>query len=220
VTVSGRAFYDGAQAPASGKNIGPFGPRVRLDPADSDITRSMRYSTLSRENPPGTFSISDVSPGRYRLVDQGNRDYRLVGATWNGQDLFATPLEITGAGPITGIVVQLSSKQNSVSGRIRTADGQKPSAGVVLVFPREPSRWREPGVGAPLFRWVDVSADGQFSTTNLIPGDYLIAAVPGEERRRGFDPEFFRGLVTQATPATITESAALTFELRIIGKQR
>jgi hypothetical protein len=221
VTVSGRAFYDGADAPANGRTAGPFGPRVRLDPADADVTRSMPYSALVHENPaPATFSISNVTPGRYRLVDQGNRDYRLVGATWNGQDIFATPLEVTGTGPISGVVVQLSSKQNSVSGRIRTADGQKPSAGVVLIFPSEPSRWREPGVGAPLFRWVDVSSDGQFSTTNLIPGDYLIAALPVEERRRGFDTQFFQGLVTQATSVTMTESATLTFDLRIIGKPR
>jgi hypothetical protein len=220
VSVSGHALFDGADAPAAGRAAGLFGPMIRLDPADGDITRTMSFS-LNTATPPGpTFSIANVMPGRYRLLDFGNRDYRLVGATWNGRDLFATPLEVTGEGPVTGIVVYLSSKRSSVSGFVRASDGQAASAGAVLIFPQDRDRWREPGVSAVLFRSLDVSADGAFSTLNLRPGDYFIAAVPVQERRRGLDIGFLTLLAAQATRITLDESATLTVDLRVIGGRR
>ncbi len=220
VTVSGHALFDGADAPAAGRNTSPFGPAIRLDPADGDLARTASFSSNTNRPADSTFSIANVMPGRYRLLDQGNRDYRLVGATWNGRDLFATPLEVTGAGPVTGIVVHLSSKRNSVSGLVRAADSQKPSAGAVFIFPQDRERWREPGISALLFRSLDVSVSGSFSADNLIPGDYFIAAVPLEDRRRGLDIEFLTLLAPQATRITVNESATLTVDLRIIGVRR
>jgi len=220
VTVSGHALYDGADAPAAGRATGPFGPMIRLDPADGDLARTASFSLNTNRPADSTFSIANVMPGRYRLLDQGNRDYRIVGATWNGQDLFATPLEVTGASPLTGIVVYLSSQRNSVSGVVRTADGQKPSAGAVIIFPQDRVRWREPGISALLFRSQDVSVDGAFSAADLIPGEYFIAAVPLEDRRRGLDIEFLTSRAPQATRITVGESAKLTMDLRIIGDRR
>ena len=220
VTVSGHALFDGADAPADGRASGLFGPSIRLDPADGDLTRTASFS-LNPNRPAGpTFSIANVMPGRYRLIDGGNRDYRIVGASWNGQDLFATPLEVTGAGPVTGIVVHLSSKRNSVSGFVSASDGPRPSAGAVFIFPQDRDRWREPGISALLFRSLDVSVTGSFSTENLVPGDYFIAAVPPEERRRGLDIEFLKLLAPQAARITVGESATLTMDLRIIGGRR
>jgi hypothetical protein len=231
VTISGRAFFDGADAPAPGRAIVPFGPMITVDPADGDITRTVR-SSLTGFVPkvrdasgaqPGpadpTFSIPNVMPGRYRLIGDFNRDYHFVGATWNGQDLFAKPLDVTGEGPVTGIVVYLSSKKNSVSGVVRAADG-KPSAGAVLIFPQDPDRWRETGISAVQFRTLDVSLTGGFSTENLIPGDYFIAAVPIEDRKRGLDIDFLTTLTAQATRITLSETATLTIDLRIIGAPR
>jgi len=173
------------------------------------------------ELPDSTFSIRNVAPGHYRLTDgfAENGDYRLIGATWHGQDLFATPLDVTGEGPVTDIVVYLSSKKNAVSGVVR-ASNDKLSAGAVLIFPQDPARWREPGIFAPQFRTMDVSLTGAFSTENLIPGEYLIAAVRIEDRRRGLDIDFLKSLSPQATRITIDESSTLTMDLHIISVRR
>ena len=77
-----------------------------------------------------------------------------------------------------------------------------------------------PGPTALLFRSVDVSVTGAFATENLIPGDYFIAAVPLEDRRRGLDMEFLTSLAPQATRLTVSESATPTADLRIIGGRR
>jgi hypothetical protein len=220
VTVSGRALYDGADAPAAGRVTGPFGPHITIGPADGDITRTSSFSLNSARPAGPTFSIDNVMPGRYRLTDGSNRDYHLVGATWNGRDLFATPLEVTGNGPVTGIVLYLSSKKNSVSGVVRVADGQTPSAGAVLIFPQDTNRWKEPGISAVLFRSLDVSMTGAFSAQNLIPGDYFIAAVPLEDRRKGLDLDFLTLLAAQAKRITLGESATLTMDLRLIGGRK
>jgi hypothetical protein len=221
VTVSGHALFDGADAPAAGRAIGRFGPQIGIEPADGDTTRTIGSSMNTAELPDSTFSIRNVVPGHYRLTDgiAENGDYRLIGATWHGQDLFATPLDVTGEGPVTDIVVYLSSKKNAVSGVVR-ASNDKLSAGAVLIFPRDPARWREPGIFAPQFRTMDVSLTGAFSTENLIPGEYLIAAVRTEDRRRGLDIDFLKSLSPQATRITIDESSTLTMDLHIIGVRR
>lgn len=220
VTVSGRALFDGADAPAGGHSGGPFGPNIRLDPADGDLTRTSSFSHSASRSTAPTFSIENVMPGRYRLIAGFNRDYRLVGATWNGQDLFAKPLEVTGAGPVTGVIVYLSSKRNSVSGIVRGSDGHKPAAGAVLVFPQDSERWREPGISAALFRNVDVSVSGSFLIEDLIPGDYFIAAVPLKDRRRGIDIELLKLLAPQAIRFRVDEMSALKMDLRIIEALR
>jgi hypothetical protein len=219
VTISGRALFDGADAPATGRHAGPFGPAIGVDPADGDTTRSFRVSVQPTLSPDTTFSIANVVPGRYWLIEGVNRDYHLVAASWNGLDLLKTQLEVTGGSPVTGIVVYLSSKKNSVSGVVHAADG-KPSAGAVFIFPQDPDRWRETGISAVLFRSLDVSVTGAFSSENLIPGDYLIAAVPIEDRKRGLDIDFLKRLTPQATRITLSETATLTIDLRIIGVQR
>jgi uncharacterized protein (DUF2141 family) len=224
VTVSGHALFDGAEAPAAGRAIGRFGPKIGIEPADGDTRRTIGSSMNTATLPDSTFSIRNVVPGHYRLTDgmaeaRPNGDYRLIGATWHGQDLFATPLDVTGEGPVTDIVVYLSSKKNAVSGVVR-ASNDKLSAGAVLIFPQDPARWREPGIVAPQFRTMDVSLTGAFSTENLIPGEYLIAAVRTEDRRRGLDIDFLKSLSPQATRITIDESSTLTMDLHIIGVRR
>ena len=143
-----------------------------------------------------------------------------TGATWNGRDLFATPLEVTGEGPVTGIVVHLSSKQNTVSGVVRPPDGKVESDGAVLIFPEDRGRWREPGISAVLFRSLDVPATGAFTTQNLIPGEYFIAAVPLDDRHRGLDIEFLDLLAPKATRITVDESGAVTVDLRLTDVRR
>jgi hypothetical protein len=133
--------------------------------------------------------------------------------------LFATPLEVREGTPVTGIVVHLSSKRNVISGVVRAADG-KASAGAVLIFPQDPLRWREPGISALLFRSVAVASTGTFSAENLIPGDYFIAAVPIEDRRRLLDTEFLKSLTVQAKRITLDEASTLAVDLRLIGGGR
>ena len=99
MTVSGHALFDGAEAPAAGRAIGRFGPQIEIEPADGDTTRTIGSSMNTAKLPDSTFSIRNVVPGHYRLTDgiaeaRPNGDYRLIGATWHGQDLFATPLDV------------------------------------------------------------------------------------------------------------------------------
>ena len=111
VIVSGNAVYDGADAPGAGHSDSSFGPLIAIEPADGDLGKTMEYSAPHPKSPEPTFSIHNVLPGRYRLVDGPgpHSDYHLIGATWIGQYLFERPLEVIGDGPVTGFVVQLSS---------------------------------------------------------------------------------------------------------------
>jgi hypothetical protein len=222
-TVSGRILYDGVDPAANDQGMRIGRPLIRLDPADGDISRVATSSTwdfTSEIGPAGpTFSIPNVMPGRYWFLG-GDRSNRIVGATWNGRDLFATPLEVTGEGPVGDVVLRLSSKRNSVSGVIRASDSEVPSPGIVLIFPQNRNIWPEPGISAPLFRELEVSATGSFSVENLIPGDYFIVAFALESRKRGLDIGFLQSLAAQAKRITVDESARVTVELKLIGGRR
>jgi hypothetical protein len=97
-----------------------------------------------------TFTFENVKAGRYVLADPvvvGN-SHRLVGATWNGRDIVETPLVVSGDGPVTGIVVRMSTQFNKVTGTVRLAEGRVATDGAVVAFPVSPTAWLESALSA------------------------------------------------------------------------
>jgi hypothetical protein len=224
VRVSGHLEWDGTEVPPSGA---PVPPVVRLEPADGDVTLGIYFCQTQRPRPddapaPIPFSCENVKAGRYVLANWGvgGTTHRLAGATWNGRDIIESPLEVSGDGPVTGIVLRLSSQMNKVAGTVRGPDGRVASEGSVIAFPVSQAAWREAGVTAIRFRSANVGADGGYELRSLLPGDYLIAAVSMEDGARGTEPAFLASIAGRATRVTIGLSSTLSQELRMIGPVR
>jgi len=222
-TVSGHIEWDGSETPPSGAL--PF--LVRIEPADGDITLSP-YVGVPNMPPQGaaatrvTFTLENVKPGHYALADGtvSNTQLALVGATWNGRDMLDTPLEVTGEGPVTGIVLQMTTKVNKVSGTVRSSDGRVANEAAVIVFPAAPAAWGPTSVNAARFRTTTITADGTYELRGMLPGDYLLAAVAMEERNRGNEPAFMKAIAAQATRVTVGPNAVVSQDLRLIGGPR
>jgi hypothetical protein len=220
VNVSGYVEWDGSETPPTEVQI----LVVRLEPADADVTLG---SFLTASTRPGadagasrmTFTFDNVKPGRYTFGEMlgPNAKYRFIGAAWNGRDVIDTPLEVSGDGPVSGIVLKMSSQISKVTGIVRIADGRVATEGAVIAFPVSPTAWRESGTSAIRFRTVSIVPDGKYELPPLLPGDYFLAAVSVEDRARLAEPAFLEALTRQATRVSIGPTSVLSQDLRIIN---
>jgi hypothetical protein len=219
VTVSGHFLWDGAEAPPTAVR---GQPSVRLEPADGDLSSVVRARASTRE--PGEagpirLAIEGVLPGRYVFGSISSGQYFLESIEWRGRDLLTSPIEVEGDKDVTGVVIRMTSKDNSVTGSVSTAAGPA-SAGAVIAFPATPAGWRNFGLSAMLFRTGSVLADGTYRLTQLVPGDYLLAAIADEDRTRWMDADYLASIAGSATRVTVSAGSKVTQSLRLIGGGR
>lgn len=220
VSVSGRFVWDGSETPPAGLTLVPS---VRLEPADGDPTLGALFGGLMRPPEsavPLTFTIDHVRPGNYVFSDVLGASQRLVGVTWQGRNLIDNPLEVTGDRNITDVVVHLSSQRNTLKGSAAGEDGRPPDNAIVLAFPAQQEAWRNAGVSGVRFRTTTVVGDGTFEFQPLLPGDYLIAAIPMEDRGLITDPAYLSSIAARASRVRVDAASNTTLNLRLIARSR
>jgi hypothetical protein len=217
VKVSGHFLWDGAEAPPTGVSTAS----VRLEPADGDVSLMLRSTVVRNlDQRPVQFTVDGALPGRYLFSGISVGAFFAESIEWRGQDLIATPLVVEGDREITGVVIRMSSKTNVVTGSVRDAGGAVTSSGAVIVFPAAASLWRNFGLSAVLFRTTSMLSDGTFRFTRLVPGEYLIAAVPDEDRSKWVDPDYLASIAGAATRIQVTPGATVTQSLRMVAGGR
>jgi hypothetical protein len=194
---------------------------VGLEPADGDVTLGQHQEQAGTDaTGTRTFRFENVKPGRYVFGETRGGvgfAYRLIGATWNGRDIIGTPLEVSGDGPVTGIVLRMSTQVNRMTGTVRSADGRVATEGAVIAFPSSPSALLESGLSAIRFRMASIAADGTYRFPPMIPGDYFLAAIPLEDRGRWLEPEFLALISRQATRVSLGPASTLSHDLRVVN---
>jgi hypothetical protein len=220
ITVSGHFLWDGAEAfPGAAP---PF-QSIRLEPADGDVSmivRARNSPRLQEAAPsPVPFFVEGVLPGRYVFGSVSAGNFTLESIDWRGRDLLTSPLEVEGDKDLTGVVIRMSSKSALVTGSVSTATGPA-STGAVIAFPAAPSAWRNFGLSAMLFKTGSILADGTFRLSQLVPGEYLLAAVPNEDRTKWTDPDYLTSISGSATRVSVTPGSKVTQSLRLIGGGR
>jgi hypothetical protein len=197
-------------------------PFVRLEPADGDLSRGLR-SRLNMRRPdeaapvPVPFSVDGVLPGRYLFGSSASGSFSVEAIEWRGRDILAIPLEVESDKDVTGIVIRMSSKPTTITGSVRDASGGPATSGAVLAFPASPALWRNFGLSALLFKTGTIVGNGTYRLDRLVPGDYLLAAVPDEDRAKWVDPDYLASIATSATRVRVTPGSSPTQDLRIIG---
>jgi uncharacterized protein (DUF2141 family) len=124
----------------------------------------------------GQFDIGNVPPGEYTLAVMESRASvemtYLKKARCAGKDYAQQPL-VLGVGTVLDCDVALANDTGSVSGQVM--EGEKPAAGLVAVLiPELPELRRTP-------RYTltgKTNAAGRYKMVGVIPGDYLLFAVP------------------------------------------
>jgi hypothetical protein len=122
----------------------------------------------------------------------------------NGQDLVDTPIDLEGGRRIAGVTVVLSKTMPHVRGTLTDASGQ-PVEGTVLLFPEDGAKWAEQ---SRLTRSARPGTDGMFEFSDVIRGDYLVAALEYVRTGDWEDPAFLENLRASARRLRVEDGSA------------
>lgn len=208
LTVAGRVAFAGTtlRPPAS-----LTGLRVTLQATET--------STVSVAAPPaavnadGTFVVTGVSPGQYRLTasaPSAPAGWALRSSVAAGVDSLDTPLQVTAS--VTDAVVTFTDAPTQLSGVLQTPAGDPTSHYFIIVFSADRALVRSSSRRSMMAR---PDTAGRYVVRNLPPGDYHVAAVTDVEFNAWLDPEFLEGLLPMSTPITFVEGEQKTLDLRI-----
>jgi hypothetical protein len=171
--------------PAFGRDLGPL-PVLRIEPD-------------------GTFESIGLPDGDYMLggFAQLSRDAELsrwlvASVRFEGREIAGLPLTLADA-DVRGVTVTFARELGAVSGLVRTSGGQVAPYARVLVFPVDPLlRTASLALPAPVRVFHAVSDRyGSYQIAHLLPGDYLVAAVP-RAPESWMTPEYLQSLAPRA----------------------
>jgi hypothetical protein len=213
--VRGRVDFQGAS---------PRPPAQRLQQLNLNLSvadgRSFNVGfTPARPAADGTFTTMSYPPGKYYLsVSSPGPPWWTRSILVGGREAMDTPFDLQS--DLSGVVVTFTDQTNELAGTVqRTGAPNEPNPMIVLV-PADFQRSLDEGVMPRRFRTAPVSATGQYSFRNLIPGEYLITAVSAEDAGVvGEDLQlfsaFFSAIARVASRVTITDGGKQTLSLSV-----
>lgn len=207
LTVSGQIRYDGA-APAP--NFASV--RVMLTPAQrtSAVTVSTGGGTATAD---GRFTLSGVSPGRYRLTAflPPQSKWTVRSTTLLGQEALDIPIDVRQS--TTDAAIAITDRIAELAGTVDAPAGASRDCTMIL-FSTDRAQW---GPQSRRTLTARTSTDGSFTFRSVPPGDYYLAAVDDVEPGEWFDPSFLQRLAPGAMQVTMTEGEKKVQTIRVGG---
>ena len=120
----------------------------------------------------GTFALTGVAPGRYRVAVTGGGAWSLRSAILNGRDTLDTLLDVSPGQAISDLVVTITDRPTEVSGTLFDHVGKPAPGYAIVIFSTDREHWttaprRMSGV-------VRLRSDGTYRVTSLPPGEYYL----------------------------------------------
>jgi hypothetical protein len=199
--VSGRIEFRGSAEPPKPQPNRPYYD-VALFAADG---RTLPEFTAARADASMRFTTVQYPPGRYVVgVQQAPAPWVLRSVTVNGRDALTAPFDL-GTNDIADVVVTFVDRPTSLEGTVRATGAGPSPASIVVLFPADVQAWVANGMIPRTLRSAAAEADGSFSMANLLPGEYLIAALPADAPEDLQDPRTIVQLSRLATAVSIAE---------------
>lgn len=152
--------------------------RVRLQPRSAESPE-----VVMNVKKDGTFQAELVPDETYdAFVENAPADSYLKSATVDGGETLGTGFRVGRSQDERHIELVLAARGGSVSGTVRTAQGDA-APGVLVVLLPQPPGGRAQAVGASYS-----DENGLFVVRGLAPGQYLAAAWPGDTFCGPYDP--------------------------------
>ena len=197
--------------------------RVTLAPVQTPGVQRLTLGVpVAKVEPNGQFTITGVTPGRYRLngtvpLPQGSGPgsaWSMLSVVAKGQDVLDFPIDIGPNDEIKDVVVTFTDSVQEINGSLQDATGRPAPDYTIIVFAADSRFWTSP---SRRVRSTRPGTDGKFAVPSLPPGEYRIAAVidvaPGDVN----DPAFLEQLVGASVKITLAEGERKTQDLRIAG---
>jgi 5-hydroxyisourate hydrolase-like protein (transthyretin family) len=203
-----QGFEDWKSAALQGVN-----PGVGLEPSSnggSPSKPSRPWPDSDLFHPDGTFKITNVMPGEFRLDVAGlPSNVYVKEARFASMDLLAGPFQFTGKESGT-LEIVLDSKVGFIEGTVTNKDFRSAPGAQVVLVPDKSRHLHD------RFKTTTTNQDGHFSIANVPPGAYRLYAWEAVEPYRWFDPDFLKASEQFASPVQINESSRKTIDARLI----
>jgi len=199
LTIAGAVKWEGTGQPPAFSAV-----RVSLQPQLSPGAVTISSATFATADASGHFSISGVTPGRYRLsaTVAGMRSPWVVHASsLAGQESLDAAIDVRSS--VNDGLVTLTDQTSELSGH-GTADS------FLILFSVDQVHWAPPARRTLFSR---VAGDGSFTIRNIPPGAYYVAAVTDVEPGQWSDPAYLQTLIPSATKMTIAEGEKKTIDI-------
>jgi uncharacterized protein (DUF2141 family) len=203
LTVSGVVRVDGASTPPAFSSM-----RATLTPVGSAISISSGGMTLTED---GRFSITGITPGRYRLQATAPGTpprWTVRSSVVGGQDALDAPIDIRQS--YSDAIITLTDRLADLTGRLDA--GGASADYTMILFSADQAHWSAPSRRVLTTR---TASDSTYTFRNVPPGQYLLAAVDDVEQGEWNDPGFLQRLSTTAMKITIVEGEKKTQDVRV-----
>lgn len=168
--LRGRVVLEGLSSPPASGDLTPTG--VFLNPAN----RGIGIPAVASVAPDGTFELPGMLPARYRVaVAMKSPDWSISSAMLNGVDLSDVEYPI-GQDRSDELIITMTNRPNTLSGRVTASSGAVATRGEVLVFPADRPLTASHLSATRSVRSVALNSDGIYAVNYLPNGDYFVVA--------------------------------------------
>ena len=168
----------------------------------------------------GSFTLKGVTPGRYLVYSyipggSPTPHWTLKSARVGEVDAADVAFEVEPSRDTPDIIVTFTDKAAELSGRLVDQFDKPSSQFSIMLFPADKAMWsqRSRRIRQP----VRTGLDGTFKFTQLVPGEYLLAALPDFDFNDIYKPEYLEQVAASAMKITIGEGEKKVQNLKIAG---
>jgi len=161
-----------ASGPSAGSNFRGF--PITMLATEAGLSWTQQVVT----KPDGRFTLEDLAPGTYRIVIGGLPGTGLLSVVADGRESLDGSLRIEAGVDVTDLVLTLSDRMPSVSGRVNSGGAPVDRSTWVVVFSSDRNAW------TPQSRRVIAqhpSDAGAFEFRSLPPGRYFVVHAAIEQ---------------------------------------
>jgi hypothetical protein len=195
-TVNGRIVFRGSAPPLDATRL-----RLSLTPLPA-IPGAGPSTPVAAVKADGSFTLSSVPPGRYRISLSAAGAWSLQSVVSAGRESLDAPLEVV-AGQDSTVTVTMTDQITEIAGVLIDQLGRPAPEYSVIVFSADRSHWgtaprRTSGV-------VKVGSDGGYRIAGLPAGSYVLCVVTDVEPGSLSDPSFLEELAKAGVALTLAE---------------
>jgi hypothetical protein len=229
MTVSGKIVYD-ATAKTPPTDLTKTAIALIAAPVGTDISALAAIftggsTTAAKVAADGTFTISGVAPGRYRLntpfgmipipmMSGLTGGWTLKSVMANGRDIADAPIDMKPGVDVSNVVVTFTDHPAELSGTVVDGAGRVTPNFPIVVFSTDRAYWT---LASRRVQTARPSSDGQFKVTGLPAGEYYVCAVTAVDRTEAYDPAFLEQLVPVAFKITVADGEKKVVPLKLGG---
>jgi hypothetical protein len=205
VTITGQVVFEQGPPSAMSGQV-----RVMATVGNPEEMPGLQSPQPAIVKPDLTFTMKGLM-GEF-LLRTGAPNQYLKSVTMGGEDITDTPREFKAGDRVT---ITITSRASTLEGNVVDSAGAASTDAGIVVFSEDKATWRFTSTRS---KRSPVAADGPFRVPGLMPGRYLVAAVPRDRLSMpmGGDPTFFEELSKVATSVVLGEDEERRVDLKVV----